>query len=193
MGTSAIGSSDGPATDRKNEPVKDPTPNVLDLVASGNQRQDDLRESEARHTREILRMVENHSNQLRVAESKRIDAIRAVDVAASQQASKDAETRATALATQVAQTAEAMRVSNAATATTTAQALATAVAPLSSAIESLRQTQFQQQGAREQVTETREKGASTTNWIGLIFAGGAIVSTFMLGTAGIIITVLLRG
>jgi len=46
----------GPATDRHNEPVIDPTENVKALNAAGFERQDKLREIEAKHVREILDM-----------------------------------------------------------------------------------------------------------------------------------------
>jgi len=43
------GSSNGPATDRSNTPVQDPTPNVRDLVEHSIRRLDDLRAMSSEH------------------------------------------------------------------------------------------------------------------------------------------------
>lgn len=61
----------GPATDRYNEPVVDPTKNVLDLVTAAIQRQDDLRDAEARHLKEILDLRAEFSREIRQAENLR--------------------------------------------------------------------------------------------------------------------------
>jgi hypothetical protein len=54
----------GPATDRFNAPVIDPTENVKALNSAEAKRQDGLREAESRHLREILRIRSKHAQQL---------------------------------------------------------------------------------------------------------------------------------
>ena len=61
----------GPATDRRNEPVVDPTKNVLQLVEAAIQRQDDLREAEAKHLRDILDLRAEFAREIREAENLR--------------------------------------------------------------------------------------------------------------------------
>src|ERR1700676_5272176 len=107
--------SPGPGVDAAGIPVIDPTANVLDLVQAGNKRQDDLREMESKHVRELLQIREDHAKEQRASEKARTDAIREVDVQAVQQAAGVQDTRATALATQVEAAAEAMRQQVAAT------------------------------------------------------------------------------
>src|ERR1039458_6706070 len=112
------GSSLGPATDRTNQPVQDPTPNVLDLVRAETKRQDDLRRAEAQHNREVATIRHDYEQQLRQAdryeadvrskyedrlrekETQRLDAIRTVDVANVESARVLSEARANTLATQ---------------------------------------------------------------------------------------------
>src|ERR1700733_9873187 len=92
----------GLGVDSSGGPVIDPTRNVLDLVAAGNRRQDDLREMESKHVREIMAIRETHAVEVRRAESQRIDAIRQGDVQAVQQTATVSATTATTLAAQVA-------------------------------------------------------------------------------------------
>jgi hypothetical protein len=170
----------GPGTDAFGQEVKDPTGNVLDLVAAGNRRQDDLREMESEHVRVILAIREDHAKELRVAEAHRINAIRAVDVQAVQQAAQVQDTRATALAQQVADAAEAMRQQVAATATASATALATALQPITTSIEQLRQAMYEAQGQKTQVVETQARGANSGLWWGVAIAGVFGVLMFIL-------------
>lgn len=73
--------SAGPSTDRHNEPVVDPTRNVLDKVSDGNQRQDDLRLAEAKAIRADLAALETLTNvrfsaferELALIESRRVE------------------------------------------------------------------------------------------------------------------------
>lgn len=114
----------------------DPTKNVLDKVSSEVKRIDDLRAAEAIRIDQLMRAESRRvdeqaslraefatelrlwENKLREAESKRIDAIRAVDVAAVGVASERATQQATVLATQVTASADALRALVATTATT---------------------------------------------------------------------------
>jgi len=165
------GSSSGPGVDRTGQPVQDPTPNVLDLVQAAIARQDDLREMQARYASQIGDMREVHAQyvtelrsnyegqlreansrseeridakdqQLRVGETARIDAIRAVDVGA-----------AAILANQVAASAEALRGQVEAARQQTATALAAALEPIQKDIQDLRRAQYEAQGQKTQVVE----------------------------------------
>jgi len=163
----------GPSTDRNNNPVIDPTANVLQLVEAAIQRQDDLRLAEKEHVAEVLRLrgeqrahdlahmseiVEiraNYDYQLREAEAKRIDAIRAVDVGAVAAAAAVQTTQATTLASQVASSAEALRNQVAAAASAQTVALAAALEPIIKDIADLRRAQYEAQGQKAQVVESR--------------------------------------
>ncbi len=170
------GSSPGPAIDRAGAPVIDPTENVIALVEAGMARQDDLREADSKHgadMRAVLREYEeklrlaseklsdvraDYENKLRRAESSRIDAIRAVDVAAVGQAAQVSATQATTLAAQVTASAETLRNTVAASATAAANALSQALQPIQKSIDDLRQAQYQQQGQQTQKTEGQDSG-----------------------------------
>jgi len=110
------------------------------------------------------------------AESKRIDAIRTVDVAAVGQAASVSATQATTLAAQVSASAETLRITVAASATAAANALAAALAPIQKSIDDLRQTQYQQQGQRAQQIE----GKDTNQWVVTTIVGAAaILGTYL--------------
>jgi hypothetical protein len=165
------GASEGPATDRFNAPVIDPTANVIALTQAAVNRLDDLRaadqryaELEARHITEVATLRAAHNSALREAETARIDAIRAVDVGAVQRAAEVAAAQAEALRNQVA-----------AAATATAAALAAALDPIQKSIDDLRRAQYEAQGKQGQVIEHRA-GA------GAVYAAlGAAISLLLAG------------
>jgi carboxylesterase type B len=153
----------------------DPTENVKDNLESERRRADDLREMQAGyvsqigemreaharyvaelrsdHEKELRQLRSSHEKELREAESKRIDAIRAVDVGNVAADKVVAEARANTLANQVATTAETFRAS-----------IASELAPIKVSIEDLRRAQYQTQGEKQQVVETREvRGESRLN------------------------------
>jgi hypothetical protein len=175
--------SPGPGVDRYGAPVVDPTKNVLDLVRAAIERQDNLREAESRHIRELASIRAEHDQQLRVAdqerdrelrasdhdrmamraayedklrvqESARIDAIRAVDVGAVTRAAEVSATQAATLATQQQASADALRGQVEQARIATADALAQALAPITKSIEDLRAAQYQQQGEKSSKVET---------------------------------------
>lgn len=133
-------------------PAPDPTANVLDLVRAESRRQDDLREAEARHTREIVKLRAQYDAELRTAEANRIDAIRAVDVQAVQRAADVATVVAETLRSQVATTAEAAR-----------QALETTVRPILATIGDLQRAQYETQGGKSQIVESRSDRRGNVN------------------------------
>jgi cobalamin biosynthesis Mg chelatase CobN len=160
----------GLGVDSEGNPVLDPTKNVLDLVEAAIKRQDDLREAESRHVREVASLRAEYQAELRQAETDRINAIRAVDVQAVQQAATVAETRATALANQVAASAEAMRSQVAAAAGAAATSLAAALEPVQKDIADLRRAQYEAQGQKTQVVEARSQMGGTTTVIAAVIA-----------------------
>lgn len=113
----------GLPVDAGGNPTIDPTENVISLVEAANLRQDDLRQASDKyndaqidHMKEIIRLRAEFDARLHVAneksdlaESKRIDAIRAVDVGAVAIASEKAAATATVLANQVQQSADSLR------------------------------------------------------------------------------------
>jgi hypothetical protein len=171
----------GPGVDAAGRPVIDPTLNVKETVEAATKRQDDLRAEESRHIREIVALRAQYDSELRDAEAKRIDAIRAVDIGQVQRAAEVQATQATTLATQVATTADAFRT-----------ALTAALEPIQRDIADLRKTQYEQAGQKTQVSETQASGFGQRQWIGLVIAAGAVTASVLLGVTGIVITLLLR-
>jgi F0F1-type ATP synthase membrane subunit b/b' len=110
----------GLGVDAQGNPVIDPTANVLILVDAAVKRLDDLRAAENRRieellaletlrTKEVAQLHASYTEKLALAESKRIDAIRSVDVAAVAIASDKAAQQATVLARAVETSAENLR------------------------------------------------------------------------------------
>jgi hypothetical protein len=143
---------------------------VLALVRAEGRRQDDLREMNDRHLRDMItvraedseRLINvraEYEEKLRLAESKRIDAIRAVDVSALNRASEVALQQASALAAQVTTVADTFR-----TALTTELAL-----------------------IRKDIAELRESQSAT----GGRSAGLSQGWSFLIGAMGLVLTVLL--
>lgn len=143
--------------ERRVKEVIDPTANVQKLLADSVIRQDDLREAygrlfeaeiraEGRRIDEQMKLRADYSQQLENAESKRIDAIRAVDVAAVAVASERATQSASVLANQVAQSAETLRTLVASTAVTIAQQLAQLSNQLSDRISALERSSYEDIG-----------------------------------------------
>ena len=168
--------SGGPAVDKRGDAVVDPTRNVLDLVTAAISRQDDLRGVEGWWRNKLDAVRSDYDEKLREAEAKRIDAIRTVDVAAALQGRSEAETRASALAGQVAASAEAMRNQVAAAATASSVALAAALDPIQKDIGELRRFQYEGVGQKIQVAETQTKGSLSSQYI---LIGITIVATFI--------------
>jgi hypothetical protein len=186
------GTSPGPGVDRFGTPVVDPTQNVLDLVNAAIKRQDDLREMQARYVGRIGEMREQHATyiaelrsayqkELREAETARIDAIRAVDVGAVNRAAEVSANQAATLATQVATSAETLRGQVEAARQQTATALAAALEPIQKDIQDLRRAQYEAQGQKTQVVETRDvRGEARLNMSQVIAALGFLAAVITL-------------
>jgi hypothetical protein len=170
------GQNPGAGVDAEGKAVLDPTKNVLDLVEAAIKRQDDLREMESMHVREIAQLRAEYQAELREAESARIDAIRAVDVGAVNRAAEVAAQQAQTLATQVATSAETLRNQVAAAASAQTVALAAALEPIIKDIADLRRAQYEAQGQRTQVVEQR---ASTGAIAGYFIGAVGVIATFI--------------
>ncbi len=162
---------------------QDPTENVKNLTEASTKRLDDLRDAEIRHTREVNELRTGYEALLREAEAKRIDAIRAVDIAAVQRAAEVSATQASTLASQVLASAETLRNQVAATTTAGQVALAAALDPIIKDIADLRRVQYEQVGQKAQVTESRGINASVMTAIGL----GCTLIFLILGILGFIL------
>jgi hypothetical protein len=151
----------GEATDGR--PAVDPTKNVLDLVTAAVLRQDDLRKAS-----DLLAEVRAaHANELRLIETARLDAIRAVDQGQIQRAAEVSAQQATTLAAQVATSAEAFRIS-----------LAASLEPIQKDIADLRRVQYEQAGQRAQVGESRLN-------IGAVLGGISVLLVLVFGIASL--------
>jgi hypothetical protein len=169
----------GLAVDYQGNPVIDPTKNVLDLVAAAIKRQDDLREAESRHVREIAGLRAEYTAELRRAETARIDAIRAVDVGAVNRAAEVSAQQATTLAAQVAASAETLRTQVQAAATASNIALANALDPIQKAIDDLRRAQYEAQGIKSHGGETRLNAGSVMAGLAVLISLVVAVATLL--------------
>jgi len=190
----------GVAVDAQGGAVIDPTKNVLDLVLAAVERQDDLRKAEQHfqtsmhevlvrsrdHDLEAIRresaLRNDFQSELRKAETARLDAIRAVDVAAVQQAAQVSATQAATLAQQVATSAETLRTQVAASAQAATVSLAAALEPIIRDIADLRRAQYEAQGKSAQTVETR---TNTGQAAYLVFGAGSVLLTLALIAVGI--------
>ena len=96
--------------------------------------------------------------------------IRAVDVGAVNRAAEVSATQAQTLATQVAVSAETLCTQVAAAATAASTALSAALEPIQKDIADLRRAQYEAQGQKTQVVETRDTSASKTMNINAVMA-----------------------
>lgn len=183
----------GPHTVKPDPDPIDPTKNVLDLVKQSVRRLDDLRAMEATHTREIIKMNREHDNDLRVAEAKRIDAIRSVDQGTTAATAQVQAIAATTLAGQVASTKDAAQAATAAAALASGVALKAETDPLRKDIGDLRQSQWTIAGGRQQgQTERAEADTITKNkgmWIGIAVAVFASMASATLTVISIAVVI----
>lgn len=150
----------GKGVDADGRAVVDPTKNVLGLVEANNvrlaelravdkERNDDLRKLTEAHSREVMELHVKYQERLTLGESERINAIRAVDVAAVATASERAAQQANVLANQVAASAETLRTLVASTSTALANQVQATNGQLVERIASLEKAQYQGAGRSE--------------------------------------------
>jgi hypothetical protein len=183
----------GLGVDAQGGPVIDPTQNVLDLVAASITRQDDLRERDREHAKELAALTRGYEAELRKAETNRIDAIRLVDTGNVARTAETNAAAASALAAQLVATAEQNRTQVASAAAAAVTSLAAALEPIQKDIRDLRDAQARGVGGKEQIVEHRSEGGENRAWVGIAIAVAAVFSSVILGIAGIAITLLLKG
>jgi hypothetical protein len=131
-----------PSTETKG-PIVDPTFNVRELVSLEVRRLNDLRAAETTRVNELMALRADYTEKLVVAEAKRIDAIRAVDVNAVAIANERSAAQAIVLANQVSTSAETLRALVATTAATTGQQSTLIFNQLIDRIASLEKAQYE--------------------------------------------------
>ena len=109
-------------------------------------RRNDLNESEFRRVDDMAKMRAEYQEMLSIAEAKRIDAIRSVDVNAVGVASERATQQAQVLANQVAASADALRALVATTATTFAQQQQSLQTQITERLALLERSQYESKG-----------------------------------------------
>src|ERR1035438_8853491 len=178
----------GLGVDRFGGGVVDPTANVISLVEASIRRLDDLRDAqtnerheEIEHIKALVKLRSEYDKELRVAESERIDAIRAVDTGAVSRAAEVSAQQAATLATQVAASAETLRGQVEAARIQTATALAQALDPIQKDIQDLRKAQYEQQGQKSggsdaDIAVRADMAARLNNRMALLFGGSVILS-----------------
>lgn len=175
----------GEISSRGSSEFSDPTYNVLQLVNAAVKRLDDLSTERSERTKEIFSLHKEilnlhvmYGEKLSVAESKRIDAIRAVDVGAVAIASERATQQATVLANQVAASAETLRTLVATTAGTVAAQLQSVSNQLADRIALLEKSQYETKGSGQ---GRKEGGQDIKSWVVLvILVAGFILTYFIL-------------
>lgn len=152
-------------------PFVDPTENVIALVAAAMQRQDDLREMQAAHAREMRETARRYEDrldvkdqQLRSAEAGRLDAIQTRSDLTVQRAAEVQAAQQQALATQVTSTADTFRAS-----------IAAELAPIKASIEDLRRAQYEAQGKQGQIVETRDVHSESRLSFSAVIAAFAVI------------------
>lgn len=131
----------------------DPSANVLLLVGNAVKYLEALHQSSERGLDERLKVHFEYAKQNAEAETKRIDTLRAVDVAAVNTANERAIGQASVLANQVATSAETLRTLVASTANTIAKQFESTTATLTERIAQLEKAQYENVG---------KSGASST-------------------------------
>ena len=141
------------ATKERRGRVDDPTANVIALVEANAHAADALRTADNRfsdaqhaHLKEMSDLRACHAKDLDIAESKRIDAIRAVDVGAVATAAERAAQQATVLANQVGTSAETLRTLVASTAQGMAQVAAGFQSQVNERLALLERSQYKGEG-----------------------------------------------
>lgn len=142
--------SNQPPTHGANDKVFDPSENVKDLVKEVVIRIDSLREAERRLADSEIRRIDSEmklratfAEQLAIAEAKRIDAIRLVDTNAVAIANQRATEQAAVLASQVAASAETLRILVSQTASAAKTQLDQTTQQLSDRISTLERFQYE--------------------------------------------------
>jgi hypothetical protein len=159
----------------RNNGTIDPTANVIALISSTTLQlkdllnaQADLNKAEFRRLNDLLDIQVAHAKELALAESGRIDAIRAVDVNAVGVAAKKAEDQAAVLATQLSTTADNSRNALAIATSQTTDMVRQNLEPVMVRLTTLEQSRSASSGASDN-TKTMVYGAILMIGLGLAF------------------------
>jgi hypothetical protein len=125
------------------------------MVGDAVSRLDELREAETRRINELICLRDKFQDKLDVAESKRIDAIRAVDVAAVTVANDKATAQAAVLANQVTASADTLRKLVESTAIAAAEQLKQLTQQLTDRLTSLEKNQYKGEGKETKALDVR--------------------------------------
>jgi len=161
----------GPGVDAEGRTAIDPSKNVDTLVDAAVRRLDDLRELESKWRDRFDQREVDHAQEIRRAESARIDAILEAQAVNVQRAADVQSGVAERLAAQVQGQAEVVRL-----------ALRNEIEPVQKDIADLRRVQYEGVGQKTQVVEQRAGTSLTTH---IILAVVAFLSFVVLavGTA----------
>lgn len=197
----------GIGVDASGGAVVDPTANVIALNEAGLKRQDDLRtaaerfmEAASAHLKEMAGLRAEYSKDIRELESRRLDAIRQVDVTAVKTEADRALAAIQTLAAQTATNAENLRNALTATAATIAKQTSDTVGQLIERIAALEKSSYEGAGKSgvvdpmqaqllDEVKRLREDRSATvgkadginTSWlvvvavISMLIAGGSVI------------------
>ncbi len=143
----------GPAVDAQGVPAIDPTENVKALTEAANLRQDDLRDlnnrridAELAHLHFVSDLRATHMKEIRELESRRLDAIRQVDVTAVKTEADRALAAIQALAATTATNAENLRTALQNTAQTIAKQTSDTVQQITERIAALEKSSYEGAG-----------------------------------------------
>lgn len=218
-------SNSGIGVDKYGGPTIDPTANVLALNAASTKRIDDMAEiREALADEKIKRIEERavlldtivklraeHQAQLDSQESKRLDAVRAVDQLTVKTEADRQAAAVTTLATQAATTAETLRSAVNSSATNLATQLATTIATITERIATLEKSSYTGQGKQaavdpqvsEMLTELRalrqtqstaggRTEGMTTSWKFVVAGIGMFGTLITIGSVAVAVVVFLN-
>jgi 1,6-anhydro-N-acetylmuramate kinase len=176
-------SVDSDAMTESTGPIVDPTENVKALSEASAKRQDDLRHAQNEliqekiaHLRDILDQGRLHAREIRDIETKRLDAIRQVDVLNQSIAAARAETAIQTLAATTLASAEALRTTVATTERTLAAQAARDAAAVNERLSALERNLSSGAGGAEALARARE---SSMKFVGIVLAAAGIVITLI--------------
>jgi hypothetical protein len=168
--------SGGPATDARGTPVRDPSPNVLDVVRTGLTSESQLRKQGLKALRREQALHIKYNRKLAKAESSRVDAIHAADEAARGREAIVNAAQTAQLAKQVTDTAEAVRISSEQQRTSMVDLLKTTMEPVNKSLAELTKALYSGEGAAGQ----RRTGRDNSQWlIGTAIAIAVIIATIV--------------
>jgi len=159
-------SSQGPATDRHNSPVVDPTKNVRKEFKSLRREQAEMTKAAVQALRREQKLHNKYGAIGAKAERRRVNAIHKADVAAGQREAVTAAAITAALAKQVADTAEAMRSTTERERASTAVTLEQVVKPLRDGQTELTRAMWEGAGGKQAIGEQRleQRGQSSQTY-----------------------------